>query len=364
MTIFLILAIYLLIINIAIPESSKKKKTIWAALGFVLVLALRSPYCGLDVTGTDSIITPTSYGGVFLSIGQYSFWDLISKPTSVPGEMEVGWLVFTKFISIFTGNLQIYLAIVAVISFIPIVYIISKYSKNVILSCFIFACLGFYVHYFSGIRQMTALSILLLAFDQLYQKKYLWFVIITIIASTIHRSALFFIVIWPLSFIHLSFFAVIIVIMIFVGLMPFYQDIVLWILNVFFNSDYVSYLEDEGQATTLFIVYTLFLLLSFIKKDNNRQMGLLRMTVLIGVAGQSLGVLGSGAITRIGYYFNVFLMLLLPEIVDSFKEQKTKVIINSIAIVLLCLFFYLTTTSANSSGVIPYSFYWNNPVHY
>lgn len=362
MTIFLFLAIYLVVIHLSIPESNKMKKSIWAALGFVLVLAFRSPYCGLDVTGTDYSIHYASYGGVFLSMQSYTFLEIFLKPYSVPGGYETGWLLLTKFISSFTSNLQVYLAIIAILQFVPIAYIIGKYSKNVVLSYFIFACLGFYVHFFSGIRQMLAVSILLLAFDQLYNKRYFKFAVIVLLASTIHRSALFFIVILPLSFVHLSFWISVVVILFMFLIMPFYGNIVSGILNLFFDDYYEQYLNEGGQAITMFIVYILFFLSSFLNNKDDQCIVLVRILVLMGVFCQSLGVLGGGAITRIGYYFNIFFILLLPETVDAFKEKSVRTTINIVATVLMCIFFTMITTS--SSGVIPYKFFWENPVIY
>lgn len=361
MTIFLLLAIYLIIVSFAIPEAEKKKKSLWAAFGFVIILCLRSPYCGLDVTGATGMIMSNSYGGVFLSMPNYSFGDIIRNPEYVGGHMEVGWLLLAKTISLFTHNLQVYLVIISILQFLPIAYVIRKYSSNVVLSYFVFASLGFFVHYFSGIRQMLAVSIILLAFDQLYQKRYLWYTAIVLIASTIHSSAILFLIVWPLSKIRLSFLTAIISIAIMVAIMPLYQAILSDVLELFFESRYEGYLNAEGSATTMFLVYALFLLLSFLQKEDTPKIRLLRVLLLVGVAGQSLGVLGNSAITRIGYYFNIFLILLLPEIVMAFKRKNELDIIIAGAVILLCAFFVLTTNSENSSGVIPYEFFWNNP---
>lgn len=361
MTIFIILAFYLVIIQWIVPESWKKIKTILAASGFVIVLALRSPYCGLDVTGTRGMIMPNSYGGVFLRMPFYSFGDILSNPSSVSGHLEIGWLLLTKTISLFTQNLQVYLAIIAIVQFIPVSYIIGKYSRNVVFSYFVFACLGFYIHYFSGIRQMLAVSFILLAFDQFYQKRMLWFVIIVLLTATIHSSSLLFLLVWPLSKIRMSFITALSCILAMIAIMPLYRTILSGTLAIFFDARYESYLESEGSAITMFIMYVFFLLLSFINKDDSPKLQLLRLLLLLGVGGQSLGVLGSGAITRIGYYFNIFLILMLPEIVFSFKSKSDRDLIQLVSIILFCAFFALTTNSLNSSGVIPYEFFWNDP---
>lgn len=363
MAIFIFLAIYLILINVIIPERKRMRRSIWSALGFVMVLALRSPYCGLDVTGTTSVILPNSYGGRFLNMPNYSFWDIFHDPSSIGGHMEIGWLVLNKVISLFTNDLQVFLVIIAILQFIPIAYVLGKYSCNVTLSFFVFACLGFYIHYFSGIRQMLAVSIIVLAFDQLYQKRYIWFVVIVLIASTIHSSSVLFLLVWPLSLIRLSFILSIICVAGMLVLMPLYRTIVSDVLAIFFNSRYEGYLNSEGVATTMFVVYTLFFLSSFLINDKSAKINLIRIILLVGVFCQSLGILGNSAITRVGFSFNVFLSLLLPEIASSFNK-KTRGLITALAVVLLCIFFALTTSSVNSSGAIPYKFFWEAPAFY
>lgn len=362
MTIFLALATYLIVVHIAIPESDKMKKSIWAASGFVLILALRSPFCGLDVTGTAGTILPNSYGGVFFNISHYSLWEIIQNSASVNSHMEVGWLLLTKFISFFTSSLQLFLVIIAILQFVPITYLIGKYSRNVVLSFFVFVCLGFYIHYFSGLRQFFAVSLLLLAFDALYCKRLIKFVIIVFFASTIHTSALIFLIMWPLSKLKLSVMTCVVVILVLLLSMPLYKDIVSGVLSAFFESRYDSYLDSEGSALTMFVVYSIFLLLSFLIKADSPLVQYLRVFILVGVVSQSLGILGTGAVTRIGFYFNIFFMLLLPEILEIFETRIEREIVFVAAIILLCTFFVFTNNSQNSLGVIPYQFFWENPV--
>lgn len=362
MTIFAILAIYLVIIQNAVPETDKTKKSAMAAFGLLLVLALRAPYCGLDVTGTKYMIMANSYGGLFLKIPQFSYAEILRDSASVGGHMEIGWVLLTKTISLFTNNLQVYLIIIAIIQFIPIAYIIAKYSSNVVLSYLVFICLGFYIDFFSGLRQMTAVSLVILSFDQIFQKHYLKFAVIVLLASTIHTSAIMFLLVWPLSKIRLSFWKSLICLGIMVALMPLYRSIISDTLTLLFESRYERYLDSTESAITMFIVYAVFLLISFVNKDDSPKLHLYRILVLVGVAGQSLGILGDNAITRIGFYFNVFLMLLLPEIVASFKQKNERNVIIFGSVVLLCIFFVLTTSSQSSYGVIPYEFFWENPI--
>ena len=362
MTIFLVLAVYLVLLQISIPESKKMKKSICAAVGFVIVLALRSPYCGVDVMGFgESGAQTLSYAGTFSRMSDFSFSDIIFNKGSVNRHMELGWLLLTKFISLFTHDIQVFLGIIAILQFIPVGYLIGKYSRNVVLSYIIFGCIGFYVLYFSGLRQALAISFLMLAFDQLYQKRYGWFVFITLLASSLHQSALLFLVMWPLSLINLTSTAALVFVVIMGALMPFYQKFIPILMVLFNATRYNGYIENGGQAITMFLVYSVFLLISFLNRSRDRLINMLRVFILVGVVGQSLGSLSAGAITRIGSYFNVYLILLLPETVISFKKND-RVIVNCVSVILLCVFFVLTTPEGLTSlNVNPYSFFWESP---
>lgn len=360
MTIFAILAIYLIVIQNAVPESNKTRKSAMAAFGLLLILALRSPYCGLDVTGSRDMIRASSYGGLFLSMPLVSYAEILRDLVSVGGHYEIGWVLLTKTISLFTNSLQVYLIIIAIIQVVPLAYIIGKYSSNIVLSYFVFICLGFYIDYFSGLRQMTAVSLTLLSFDQILQKHYFKFVVIVLLAYLIHSSAIMFLLVWPLSKIRLSFSNSLKYLGIIVALMPLYRIFISNTLTLLFESRYERYLDSQDSAITMFIVYAVFLLISYINKDDSPKLNFFRILVLIGVAGQSLGVLGDNAITRIGYYFNVYLMLLLPEVLTSFRDKTERGSIIVVSVVLLCLFFVLTTNEQSSYGVIPYEFFWED----
>lgn len=360
MVIFAVLAIYLFLVDVFIDSGKRGAKSLLSAMGFVLLLALRSPYCGVDLLSGGSYIG-ASYWGTFVEMQSIKIVDLVSFSTS--SHFEIGFLFLTKIITLFTWDFQIYLTILALLQFIPIAYIFYKYSANIVFSYFIFAGLGFFVFYFSGLRQALAMSITLLAMDKFYNRNIKAFIAYTIFASVFHISAVVFVLLWPISKLKLRFSSAIIILVVIALLIPLYNRLGQDVVSLLFGGNkYSNYFDNSGVAITMYVVYGLIFLFSFIIKRKDDYIMILRSLALLGVVCQSLGSISTGAITRIGYYFSFFFSLLIPEIVlvvDKSKMTRNVVVFG--AMMLLCIFFYLTTKDGYLD-VVPYNFFWERPL--
>ena len=63
-----------------------------------------------------------------------------------------------------------------------------------------------------------------------------------------------------------------------------------------------------------------------------------------------------GEFFRISMYFNIFIILLIPEVINSIKNKYLKVISILFIIILLLIEYFLFTY--NGAGVYPYKFLW------
>lgn len=354
MSVFWFLFIYLFIIYIFSNswrrEQQRQVQTIFSGLGVWSILALRSPLCGTDLYSNEG-----DYFHSFSMMSDYSFAEIIHS--AVDSNMEKGWLIYNKLISCITNDFQVFLAITAGICLILIGFVFYKYSRNVLLSFIVYVSFGLYIFSFSGLRQAMALSITFFSYYLLNNKKYLWFVACVFLASTMHNSAIIFLVALPLTKFELSFKRGLICIYLLTGSLFFLRDIVNWVTTVLFPSRYGNY-QDEGGAITMFFVYILLFLLSYITKNNNNsKMQFYRWMILCAIVCQSLGFIGSGAITRIGYYFSIFFPLIVIETVADIKNTQYRHIVNVAISIAFILFFYLTTKDGYLN-VVPYRFYW------
>ncbi len=150
-------------------------------VGFVVPAILFTAFSGLRNNLGDTYYTIHSY-------------NLLEKNMSRPkiGDKDVlyGYLVYT--LRQITDEPQLLLFIGAVISCIPVIYIIYKYAVAYELGIFLFVATSYYTFSFNGMRQYMAAGVLLLGTKFLFsQKRNAWlkYALVVFIAMGFHSSA-------------------------------------------------------------------------------------------------------------------------------------------------------------------------------
>lgn len=141
----------------------------------------------------------TGYRGIFVDTGAYirHFMESSSELSSIPKMIlndEKDWGFYTLMVLAKAAGIrsyQTFFLIIATVQLLCMIYIFRRYSTDMWISFFVFIASTDYMSWMqNGIRQFTAVCILFAAFELLVQKKYIWFTIVTLIASTIHGSSL------------------------------------------------------------------------------------------------------------------------------------------------------------------------------
>ena len=357
--IFFFLFLYLILVGSFDSNEKKVSKIILLCLGPVLVQSLRSPTCGTDVWGNG--------------YGYYQKFTLISEIplnaifTEKINSFEQGYVVFNKLISFISDNPQIFLAVTSLFIFSLIGYIYYRFSVNVYLSIIIFVCFGLYVFSFTGLRQTIAFSITLFSFKFIVERKIKYFLVSVFLAFSLHSSAIIYFFVWPLWNIRHTNKLTISLLGITLLLLPFYGAIFSFIVPLLFREKYLMYMNG-GSAINLIILYLfIYLLPLFIKSNdfsvknevykNNVELQIenfIRWMAYCSFLFQSLGLIGGDSITRIAFYFSVFLPLYIPII---FKRTKFKSLIYLCITISFIAFFYYDT-SKEFYNVVPYMFFW------
>ncbi len=357
MAVFVILFIYLALVAVIvqrIPSVRKRRlsQTVLSGFGLWIVLALRSPLCGIDLYQNGYGYIP-----VFSEIAEMPFRDFVRMIVSGDAFVgfELGWQFLCKFISFFSSSPQFFLAVIAGIGVLLVSNVIYRYSENIFLSFVVYMCFDLYLFSFSGLRQATALVVTFYAFRYIVEQKPVRFVLTVLAAVTMHASAVVFFVMYPLSKVRLNMPMGIGMFGGLVVLIPFLSQIVSFLVGMIFGSRFLEY-ENEGGSVTMFVVYSLIFFLTYLCR-NRDNLNIYRWAILMAVASQSLGFISTGAMTRIGYYFSIFFTLVFPLIILSFKGVKFRLFITMVAAILFFLFFYLTS-SGGYLNVVPYHFFW------
>lgn len=101
-----------------------------------------------------------------------------------------GLYVLMYVIKSFTKNEALFFVILAILNYLPIFYLIRKYSNDVLLSFSSWIFLGFFLMSTNILKQSLAMVLVLLAFDCLIEKKYILFVILSFLSVWFHLSTI------------------------------------------------------------------------------------------------------------------------------------------------------------------------------
>ena len=113
---------------------------------------------------------------------------------------EPGYMLLEKIVAFFSSNYQMIFVVTSVLIIGLFCINYAKYSSNVYLSVILFILLSEYYCSMNFIRQTIAGVIALFAIPFLKKKKFLPYLLIVLVASTFHKSALILI---PFFFINL-----------------------------------------------------------------------------------------------------------------------------------------------------------------
>lgn len=322
-----------------------KPKTIFLILCYIplmLLCALRSVNIGND-TITYHQLYAQSIG---ISWREY----FIMKES----RWETGYLLLNKMLSSISENPQLIIIVSSIISIYLVIRFIHKYSKNPYISIYLFVTMRFYVFYMSNIRQSLALGIIMLSYDFIVSRKIVPFIISVLIASQFHTTAIVFIFAYPI--LNLPYKRKLILnILIFSTITFIFFNPIMKIITMYAPAKYSNYINTVYflEATNLanimnfcvaFAILIFFLLkykgiyfkeMKYSVSERTRFMYLLLISVSFALISIKFGMAA-----RIQYYFYIFSIVIIPNMISEIKEQKSKNIVTFY--ILMCFFMYFT----------------------
>ncbi|MCD7736814.1 MAG: EpsG family protein, partial [Lachnospiraceae bacterium] len=230
----------------------------------------------------------------------------LSYPTTLSGLLtyastvtkDRAFYIISAVLRLINGNARIYFLLIAFVQGICLLKFFRRYSSSYVLSIFLFVASTDVISWmFNGIRQFVAVSITLLAAPYIFQKKYFKAIVIILIASLFHQSALLLI---PFMFIvqgkawnwkTLCFLAGVMVAVAFVGQFTGWLDAALE--NTQYSnvvSDYTSW-DDDGTNPFRVLVYSMPAIIAFFGKKT-----------ISGKGGAVINICANMSIISAGFY--------------------------------------------------------------
>lgn len=307
----------------------------------VLIIGLKNIWIGSDMP---------FYWDYFHSQMPWSLSELMDV------RYELGFKALTKLITDLTQNKQIYLLIIAVISTIPVGYIAYKYSRKPFLTIFLYISLGFFAFNFSGLRQAMALGITLFSLKYLIESKPIKFVCAVGLASLFHFSAIFFLAAYIVKGIRLTNGRVISLGLLAAAVYAF-KDSIFLLFNTYFYQSYEITPTDSYRWMTMciaIVIICLFFYNKVVVADEKKRV--LYNLCIVGAFLMLFSPIASNVLRVSNYYF-IYIILLVPTVLDSLKYSRAKTII--LGLVLLAGFMvYLYLLGVDDYSILPYKFFW------
>lgn len=290
----------------------------------------------------------------------YPYMDYFYKTdvyTLFNNPFEWGFYYLNKILNIATGNPRFIFLVVSFIILFVINEALLKFSPNYYLSILLFINLYFYFNSLNIMRQFIAVAIIFYSIKYIYERDLKKFTISIIIASLFHLTSLFF---WFMYFIvqrKYKLFIYIFGIMfsfLFVFLFPYIVNFL-----VVFMPRYQSYLtnmftESSSNSVILIISTTLvFAYVLFRNKEWERKNIILFNLVYIGLI-LNIAASFNFLFYRISIYFYIFVILLIPQLVEMVDKRYQNWV--SAAIVSVTLVYCIYLLYSGNGEILPYRF--------
>ena len=295
---------------------------------------------------------------------EYPLWPDAYKFITDPSAREPGFRIFSVLIKTYISHdYQPWLFIIASISGICIMYPLYKYSCNYGMSVFLFMVSCQFTWLLNGMRQFLVAAILFACTPLILNKKPIPYIIIVLILSTFHKSALIMIPAYfivdsePWSKRTMIFIACIILAMVFTS------KFTNLLTDVVEQTDYASSVDefkntDDGTNPIRILIESIPIILAFIyrNKIKDKLTPIIKLSINMSLVSSGLYIISkvarSGIILgRLPIYFSMYNLILLPWLINNiFEKEEKRLMRYSMIICYLAFFYYQMVVSWNGFG--------------
>ena len=282
-------------------------------------------------------------------------------------DWEVGFVLYTKLVGLFTNNILIYHGVTAAFCLVSWAVFFYRHSRGLWLSVILF--LNFYFLYLkmNFLRQAIAIAITLYAWPFLKKRKFWPFAAIVGAAALFHTTALILLLLYPLTALKPGvgvwlFYGY--------GLLFFYISSrgILDLLTTVFHQEYAGSVFLQGMSFLYGLMPVVLLVPCFLLRKpllveapaNRYLLGMLFFTAFC-----MLMMTRHAILERFSYYSLAYCTLLLPELALSVGKQGWKGdkkgngspggwLLLTVGAAVVTFGYHLFGLLENAHGVVPY----------
>ena len=286
-------------------------------------------------------------------------WTAISADS-----MEIGFMVFMKVISLFTHDPHVFIAVSGLVVSIMMYPTYRRLCTDTALTICLYCSMSTFLMLFSGIRQMLAIGIGMLAYEFTRKRWLIPFIIAVIVAMLIHTSSFMLIFMYPLYYMRITKKGLFVVVPILAVVFIFNKQIFGFLGR--FIEEYTKYDASvvSTGAYTMLILFTAFAVFSFVIPDDSimdEETFALRNFMLISLAVQMFTPLNFLAM-RLNYYYIIFIPLLIPRIIQYHRPRFRQFALVSryVMVVFFFAYFLISISGGSKMHIVPYRFFWES----
>ena len=255
------------------------------------------------------------------------------------------------FKCVISDNYHYWLMFIAMISGFSVMYTVWKHSDNFFYSAFLFVVTTNFAWMLNGIRQFLVVSILFALSDWIIERKTWRYIIVVLILSTIHFTALIMI---PIYFIAtekpFGTKMVLFVIALFLAIIflePFVNMLELFLEETQYGGFSEQFANDDGVNPIRVLVAVIPSVIAFLSRKkinhiNDRLLDLCINMSLISAGLYLLGVFTSGILFgRFPIYCELYNIILLPALFKRCFGKNNAIIMYVLCAVGFLLYYFL-----------------------
>ena len=164
--------------RVGLSNSSEKLFVILTGIILVIFSSLRGEHVGTD---TQAYLTN------FKFIDSLSLQHILNYPTG----QDIGYQLCNKFIALFTNEARVIIFLNSLVINFGILRFIYQNSSDIFLSVYLYITLYYFCVTLNIQRQFLSIAVFLIAISFLEKRKNMAFVILILIASSIHSVGIF-----------------------------------------------------------------------------------------------------------------------------------------------------------------------------
>lgn len=267
----------------------------------------------------------------------------------------VGFDIFNVFFKCFISeDFQWWLMAVAIISILPIMLVLRKYSCDFFFSAFVFVALTTFTWPMNGMRQFLCVAILFGCCDFIKDGKFFKFAIVVLLLSTVHYTSILMLLVYfvarskPWQMRIFVFLIAIVLVCIFAE--PFFAGLEDTVLSgTAYEGATSQFAEDDGVNPLRALFASVFPLLAFIRRksleEHYETEPMIPIAVNMSLISAMLFVVGiftSGILVgRLPIFCSVYNMLLIPYLLKYGFNDKDRIFARLAFVAMMMVMFFM-----------------------